>query len=173
MGSKADEIADVIRRMAEEVARPLGLEVVDLVFRSQGKHSLLRIDVDREGPLGAGLADCERVSRDLEVLLDRSDPIGGPYDLQVSSPGIERPITTDDDFRRNAGRRVVIETREPHAGRSTFRGVLAGASEGAVRVIEEGDEEVRIFRDLISVAKQDVDADLHAQRGRGGRRERD
>lgn len=172
MGSTVDEIRARVRRMADDVAGPLGLEVVDVLFRRQGKHSLLRIDVDRPGPAGAGLADCERVSRGLEILLDREDPIGDAYDLQVSSPGIERPILSDDDFRRNAGRPVVIDTTEPVGGLRCLRGVLGGLAEDTVRLTVGDGEEVRIPRDRIALAKQDVEADLHAPRRPRERRER-
>ncbi len=164
MGSTVERVVTEARRMAEEVARPLGLEVVEVVYRPQGKHTLLRIDVDRPGAAGASLADCERVSRDLEPRLDEADLVRGAYDLQVSSPGVERPLRSDDDFRRNAGRRVVVETTEPVAGRSRFRGVLAWRGDGAVRVVEEDGEEIAIPRERVSRAKQDAEADLRVSR---------
>lgn len=165
MGSSREDIVAEARRMAEEIVRPLGLEVVEVVFRRQGRHSLLRIDLDRPGLPGVRLEECERVSRDLEILLDRAELVSGSYDLQVSSPGIERPIRSDDDYRRNAGRRVVVDTSEPIDGRERFRGFLEGLDGDSVAIHEEAGD-VRIPRRLVTSAKQDADADLHAA-GRG------
>src|SRR5262245_59868173 len=89
--------------LARDVALALGLEVVEFAFHSQGKHSLLRIDIDRPGPDGVGIRDCESLSRALDERLEQLDFFDAPYELQVSSPGIDRPIRSDDDLRRNAG----------------------------------------------------------------------
>lgn len=174
MGSKVEEVVRTVRGIAEEAARARGLEVVDVVFRPHGRHTLLRVDVDRAGPAGVRLEDCEQVSRDVERRLEDLDLIHGAYDLQVSSPGTERPIRSEDDYRRNTGRSVVVETRAPVLGETRFRGVLAGIENGSVRVVDRGGEEVRIPLNEVSSAKQDVEADLHSEgrratgsRGRG------
>ncbi len=164
MGSTVERVVAEARRMAEGAACAHGLEVVDVVYRPQGRHTLLRIDVDRPGAAGVDIADCERMSRDLEALLEEADLVPGSYDLQVSSPGVERPIRSDDDYRRNAGRRVVVETTEPWGGRVRFRGVLAGLAGGTVRVVEESGEEIGIPRERVSIAKQDAEADLRTSR---------
>jgi ribosome maturation factor RimP len=142
-------------RIARDVANSLGLEVVDFTFHSQGRHSLLRIDVDRVGPAGVALADCERLSRALDDRLDALSFFSSSYELQVSSPGIDRPIRTDDDFRRNAGRRVRCEYRDESGRVHEIAGVLR-ADAGSASVELVGDSVVVIPRTAIVLMKQDV-----------------
>lgn len=147
--------------MAAGVASSLGLEVVDVVFRRQGKYSLLRIDIDRAGLPGVSLDDCERASHEIEGEIDAAGLIGDSYDLQVSSPGIDRPIATDDDFRRNTGRRIVIEATEEIDGTRVFRGVLRGLEGEAVILEARAGDGIALPRRQILAARQDVEADLH------------
>ncbi len=174
MPGSADRIVEEVRLIAAEVVSSLGIEVVDVIFRRQGKYSLLRIDVDRAGVLGVSLDDCERASRAIERDVDAAGLLQDSYDLQVSSPGIDRPIVTDDDIRRNAGRRVVVETSESLDGTRVFRGILRGIEGDGVRVADDAGEEALIPRRLVLSARQDVEADLHATaRGTRTRRKRD
>jgi ribosome maturation factor RimP len=158
----AERIAEEVRRVAAGVASSLGLEVVEVVFRRQGKHSLLRVDIDRAGMPGVSLEDCERASREIEREVDAAGLIQDTYDLQVSSPGTDRPILTDDDIRRNSGRPVVVETSESLGGIRVFRGILRGTEGDRLRIADESGEEARIPRNLILLARQDVEADLRA-----------
>lgn len=150
------EVADEIRGMASELARAMGLEVVDLRLRASGRRWLLRVSVDRPGPKGIGIDDCERLSKLLSESLDQADLLAQSYTLEVSSPGLDRPIRTPDDVRRNTGRRVVVETLLPVEGRRSFRGVLLGLDGEAVRLMEEGGAEVRIPRGGILKAQQEA-----------------
>ena len=138
-----------------EIATGLGLEIVEFVFHDQGRHSQLRIDVDRPGPAGVGLQDCEALSRSLDPRLDGIEGLEQSYELQVSSPGIDRPIRSDDDFRRNMGRAIRVEYKE--GGRVVeAHGVLAGLDDdGAVRIVSLGDER-RVPRADIVLMKQEV-----------------
>ena len=141
---------------AREVAAGLGLEIVEFVFHDRGRHSQLRIDVDRAGPDGVRLQDCEALSRGLDARIDAIEGLDLAYELQVSSPGIDRPIRSDDDIRRNTGRAVRIEFRDDGGRVVEERGVLAGLdTEGAVRIVTPGDE-LRVQRAHIVLMKQDV-----------------
>jgi ribosome maturation factor RimP len=97
--------------IAREIAGEMGLEIVEFVFHDRGRHSQLRIDVDRPGASGVSLADCERFSRSLDARMESIEGLDSGYELQVSSPGIDRPIRSDDDIRRNTGRTVRLEFR--------------------------------------------------------------
>lgn len=153
--SKKRALADA-ERIAREVAAGLGLEVVEFVFHSRGKHSQLRIDVDRPGLPGVGLADCERMSRELDDYLETLPFFEAPYELQVSSPGIDRPIRSDDDLRRNTGRTVRIEFRDDAGRVREVVGTLGGsAGPDAVTVTSEAGE-ATILRDRIVLMKQVV-----------------
>jgi ribosome maturation factor RimP len=130
-------------RLLGPVVEACGLELVDLALRGGGTK-VLRLDVDRAGPQGVGVDDCQRVSRAIDAALDESDPIASHYVLEVSSPGVERPIRTPDDFRRNTGRRIVVTTRAPIDGASSHVGLLLGHDGGELLLQEEGERKVRI-----------------------------
>lgn len=146
-----------LRQIAAEVARDLGLELVELKVGRAKKRIHLRIDVDRVGATGVGIEDCKRVSNAVDRVLEERDLIPGSYVLEVSSPGIDRPIRTADDVRRNAGRRVTVRTHEPLEGRTSFSGVLLGLDGDNLRLREDdGDDEVAIPLAGIALARQEV-----------------
>jgi ribosome maturation factor RimP len=150
------QILTEVEQIAHEVAAALGLEIVEFIFHSQGRHSLLRIDIDRAGPAGVGLADCEALSRALGDRIEDLPFFEAPYDLQVSSPGIDRPIRTDDDLRRNRSRPVRVEFRDDEGKVREVRGTLAGAAENNTVAIALGAQDILVPRDRIVLMKQDV-----------------
>lgn len=158
-----------IRGLASGILDHEGIELVHLEMKQQGGRPFLRLYIDREG--GITLDDCSRVSRRLSAELDIEDPIDGPYTLEVSSPGLDRPLFTDRDFERFAGARIRVRTAAPHLGRRNFSGRLAGISEGAVRLVLEGEREILLPRTAIAEARLVPDFDrLNAgERGRGQR----
>ena len=156
MSRSRDAAFSEVQAAAREVAASLGLEVVELAFHSRGKHSLLRVDVDRPGPAGVGLRDCEALSRALDERLERIDFFDAPYELQVSSPGIDRPIRSDDDLRRNRGRFVRAEFRGPDGRSVEAAGVLLEAPDARTVRIDADGAVVEIPRDRISLLRQSV-----------------
>lgn len=145
-----------VERIAGEVAAEIGVEVVEFVFHSQGRHSLLRIDIDRPGMPGVALADCEALSRTLGDRIESLSFFEGQYDLQVSSPGIDRPIRTDADIRRNTGRPVLVEYRDETGKVRELHGTLAGSHGGDGIEIDAEDGPTVLLRDRIVLMKQDV-----------------
>jgi ribosome maturation factor RimP len=145
-----------LTRLAERICVDHGVELVDLDLRGSSRNRMLRVDVDRAGPRGVDLEDCRQVSEALGEALDESQLISDRYRLEVSSPGIDRPIRSADDIRRNIGRRVAVTTSEPVAGRRSFRGVLMGSSAEALLLVEQEDQRVSIPLDRIEKALQDV-----------------
>lgn len=147
-------------RRLEEIIRPvvegLGYECWAVDFSSQGKHSMLRIyieslvqpdkdNADEEGKQveresGISLEDCEKVSRQLSGVLDVEDPIGSDYTLEVSSPGMDRPLIKLAHFERFKGHHVALRLRMPFEGRRKFSGVLSGV-EGNDVVLQVDQEE--------------------------------
>lgn len=156
MNDEQQKVLAEVERVSRELAASLGLEVVEFIFRSQGRHSLLRIDIDRAGMPGVGLADCERFSRELGDRIEALAFVGSPYELQVSSPGIDRPIRSDDDLRRNAGRPVWMEFRNESESIRELRGTLLAGSGGETVTIATDDGEILVARDRIVFIKQDV-----------------
>lgn len=139
-------IANRVAELAAPLAESLGLELVEVSFESQGGSRTLRVSIDKPG--GVSLPDCQALSEGLSRTLDETDPVSGPYHLEVSSPGPERPLVSDRDYERFAGEAVRIELEAPKGSagrpaRHTWQGRLVGLQEGNV-VIEAGKEEVKI-----------------------------
>jgi ribosome maturation factor RimP len=123
---------ETLLRLLEPVIEALGYELVELEFHPQGRGGLLRIYLDKEG--GVGVDDCERVSRQVSAVLDVEDPIPGAYTLEVSSPGLDRPLRKPGDFARFAGQRAKLELLLPREGRRRFSGTLRGMEGGEVLI---------------------------------------
>lgn len=135
---KAMAKIDLVERI-KEIALPLldslGIELVELEYRKEGHGMVLRLFIDKPG--GIMLDDCAAVSRELSELLDVEEVIDGYYNLEVSSPGLNRPLTKAADYERYVGRLVKIRTFEMLADaagnrRKTFLGELLGLSDGIV-----------------------------------------
>ena len=140
-----------VREAAERVARSYGLEVFDVQLRRESVGTVLRVIIDRPDPGNpsrpdedaVGIADCQHVSQDLSALLDvEGDELdaaafGQAYTLEVSSPGLDRPLRHEADYRRFEGRLAKLVTTRPVNGQSAFAGRLAGLDHGVV-LLEEG-----------------------------------
>jgi len=142
MGRKED-ILEKVRQVAAPLAAQEGLELVDVEFGGPGGRQTLRLFIDKEG--GVSLDDCTSVSRAVSAALDVEDPIDGAYDLEVSSPGLDRPLRTPEHFQKYAGERVKVKTYAPISetdNRKTFVGQLLGFENGFVLVDVDG----KVFR---------------------------
>lgn len=161
-------IEQLVAGLAGPIAERLGLELVEVQFvREHGRH-ILRVAIDKPG--GVGIADCEAVSRALDAALDAQDPIPHSYALEVSSPGIERPLKKPADFVRFAGRTAVVRLFAPWLGRKRWTGRLAGLSAaGEVLLVPDGAEQpVAIPAAAVSRARLVFDSDA-LDRRRGSR----
>src|SRR2546422_7394503 len=123
------DVTESVRAMADRVAGSLGLEVFDVQFRREGRGMVLRVQIDRPGPAATAeesvsVEDCARVSRDLSALLDVEDVVPVAYTLEVSSPGLDRPLRHADDYRRFSGRRAEVLMRESRGGEGVFKGAV-------------------------------------------------
>lgn len=142
-----------MHRLAEPVLERLGYELVLVELARERQGAVLRLFVDKEG--GVTLEDCARISREVGAVLDVEDPIEGAYHLEVSSPGLDRPLVRERDFVRFAGRRARIVTHEERVGgRRTFRGVLQGVEGDAVLLLVDG-QPMRI--PLAEIARANVE----------------
>src|SRR5919106_764089 len=126
--------------MATRVATSYGLDIFDVELKREGRGYVLRVIVDRPGPAATAeesvsIDDCARVAEDLGALLDVEDVIPGAYTFEVSSPGLDRPLRTADDYRRFAGRLAKIVVAKPVDRQTHFEGRLGGF-EGDAIVIE-------------------------------------
>lgn len=116
------KIKNIVKEIAEPIIEENGLELVDVEYVKEGGQWYLRVYLDKEG--GVNLADCEKISVKLSKMLDKEDLIPQAYILEVSSPGIERPLKKIKDYRRFKGRTVNIKTYAPLNGRKNFKGEL-------------------------------------------------
>jgi ribosome maturation factor RimP len=144
-------VAARIAEIAERVGAPENLEIVDVEFKGGGKQRLVRIFIDKPG--GVSHEDCQFVSRNVGTILDMEDVVpGDSYRLEVSSPGIERPLRTARDFERVAGQLVVIALREAIAEKRRWEGTLAGIQNDVITLEPASGEPVRIALDLVERA---------------------
>jgi ribosome maturation factor RimP len=121
-----------LQALLAPVVEALGYQCWGIEFISQGRHSLLRVYIDH--PDGILIDDCEKVSRQVSGVLDVEDPVSGEYTLEVSSPGMDRPLFTLEQFAAHVGAQVKIRLRSPYEGRRNFQGVLRGIEEQDVVV---------------------------------------
>ena len=133
---------DRIRAVAERVAESRGLEVWDLQSRREATGHVVRVVIDRPGPAATpeesvSIKDCEQVNREISAILDVEDPLPFSYTLEVSSPGLDRPLRDAGDYRRFAGRLAKVVVREAVDNQKAFEGRLRGV-EGDDVLLESG-----------------------------------
>jgi ribosome maturation factor RimP len=126
-----------LQRLLEPVVESMGYELVATELAGQGGNAVLRAFIDAPG--GITLDDCAIVSRQVSAVLDVEDPISEHYTLEVSSPGIERPLVSAEHFRRVIGEQVKVETSVHYLGRRRFLGVLVAVRDGQVSVEVDGE----------------------------------
>ena len=155
-------IVEQVRAAAVRVAEGYGLEIFDVQFRREASGMVLRVQIDRPGPAASAeecvsVADCSHVSRDLSALLDVEDFIPTAYTLEVSSPGLDRPLRSRADYERFAGRCAVLVLREAVNGQTFFRGRLAGVDADAALLDGEGGQRHRVPLELVTRANLEVE----------------
>src|SRR6185369_9298843 len=123
-------ILSKIEAIAERVAQPAGIEVVEVELKGGGQNRFLRISIDR--PEGVTHADCEMVSHEVGTILDVEDLVPGHYTLEVSSPGVERKLTKLTDFERFTGKKIKTVLRDPVENSRSWEGVLAMCADGLI-----------------------------------------
>jgi ribosome maturation factor RimP len=159
----AGDIVEQIRSLADRVAASYGLELFDVQFRREAPGMVLRVQIDRPGPAATAeesvsVEDCANVSRDLSAMLDVEDIVPAAYTLEVSSPGLDRPLRRAEDYTRFAGRRVRIVTREKIDGQTFFKGQLAGVDGDAVLL--DGEDRKRHRLPLAAVSRANLEVDF-------------
>jgi ribosome maturation factor RimP len=158
----ASDVVEQVRALAGRVAASYGLDVFDVQFRREGPGLVLRVQIDRPGPSASAaesvsVDDCAQVSRDLSAILDVDDVVPGAYTLEVSSPGLDRPLRHADDYRRFSGRRAKLVMREAIDGQKYFKGTLGGVEEEAVIIDAEDGKRHRVPLGVITRANLEVE----------------
>ena len=144
-------IVDKIEEFAEALLASMGLELVEVQFRREGHGWVLRLYIDKEG--GVSLENCADVSREVSRFLDVEDLISHAYHLEVSSPGLERPLRSLADFQKFSGEKARVRLRESLDGQKVFIGTIGVATEEAISLNLESGGVVQFSIDQISKAK--------------------
>ncbi len=132
------KIEETIWKLAEPLVVENGLELIDVEYVKEGAEWYLRLFLDKEGEEGIDLDDCELISRKFSDVLEEQDPITQAYRLEVSSPGIERPLKRTKDFQRFLGEKIQVKTFSEIEGKKQLIGILEEATEEAITVDVDG-----------------------------------
>jgi ribosome maturation factor RimP len=138
-------IQEVLTELVASAVEPLGYELLGLEYMSQGRHSILRIYID--SPDGITLEDCEKASRQVSAVMDVEDPIKGEYSLELSSPGLDRPLFSLKHYEQFTGSKVKLRLHVAIEGRRKYTGVIKGIEDERVVIgVLENDSEQEIIR---------------------------
>jgi ribosome maturation factor RimP len=156
------DVVEQVRVLAARVAGTYGLEIFDVQFRREATGMVVRVRIDRPGPAATAedsvsVADCARVSRDLSAILDVEEVVPTAYILEVSSPGLDRPLRHADDYRRFSGRRAKLVMREAIDGQKFFKGTLGGLEQNAVVINADDGRRHLVPLGIITRAHLEVD----------------
>ena len=143
-------ISATVTDLVESVVSPLGYELVGVEYIPQGKNSILRVFIDSEN--GIVLEDCEQVSRQLSSVLDVEDPIKGQYLLEVSSPGLDRPMFKLADYQRFSGQLVKLRLHDMQDGRRKMKGRIEQVVDDRITLSLDDGEQVTVCFDDIDKA---------------------
>ena len=144
----------VINEFSEAIATSLDFELVDVEYVKEHGNYFLRIYIDKEG--GIGLDDCQNFSEILSTKLDEHDPIEQTYYLEVSSPGLDRPIKTEKDLKRNLNREVEIRLYKQINNKKTYIGKLKAFDEEKIVLTDNKSNEIKIPRDYIALIRLNI-----------------
>ncbi|MBV9521861.1 MAG: ribosome maturation factor RimP [Alphaproteobacteria bacterium] len=154
---------DRIKVLIAPSLEAMGYRLVRVAFTG-GRRATLQIMAERRDDAAMTVEDCAEISRNVSALLDVADPIATRYTLEVSSPGIDRPLVSREDFARFAGYEAKVELNTPVAGQKRFRGRLLGLAADAVRIALEDREVALPFADIARAKLMLTDALIEAAR---------
>jgi len=152
---KLEELAGKIRELIEPAIDSMGVELDDMELGRMKGKILLRVYIEKQG--GVSIDDCEKVSREIATVLDVEDPIPGAYVLEVSSPGLDRPLRKPRDFIRFSGKKVRVVTNEPVDKQTFFVGKIENATDEDVMLVLQKDKKITISYNNISKARLEVE----------------
>jgi len=145
------KIEDIVAEIAGPIVERHSFELVDVEFLKEGTNWYLRIYIDKPG--GITIDDCQIVSEEISDILDEKDPIEQSYFLEVSSPGLDRPLKKDSDFEKFKGELVEVKVYKPIDGRKIFEGELVGLIDGKI-VIKIDDRNVEFERAQVALVRR-------------------
>ncbi|HEX6593934.1 MAG TPA: ribosome maturation factor RimP [Bacillota bacterium] len=147
-------IIQITEQLVQPILQEKGLQLVDIEYVKEGPNWFLRVYIDKEG--GVNLTECSEVSEELSTQLDLKDPIGQEYFLEVSSPGVERPLKTKQDFKNNVNKNIYVSLYAPFEGEKEYEGILTAFNDNHVTIeykVKTRTKEVNIPFDKIAKAR--------------------
>lgn len=144
------KVEDVLLELSMPILKKYNFEFIDTEYKKEGGQWYLRLFIDKEG--GITIDDCQIVSEELSPKLDEIDPIEHSYIFEVSSPGIERPLKNERDYKRNLNKIIEIKFYEPLYGKKVIEGILLNYNENSIKINYNG-EIVEINKSLIAHIK--------------------
>lgn len=149
MGRK--NIESIVTKYLEPIMQEHNYELVDVEYIKEGPTWYLRVYIDKPG--GITVVDCETTSRALDVILDEKDPIKGAYILEVSSPGLDRPLKKESDFKRSIGKMVDIKLYQSIDNKKEFQGELTDFTDDVVTIVIDEDQTMTFNLQDIAIAR--------------------
>jgi len=149
------KVVEGVKRLIEPVLREAHIELVDVGYRREGNNWILRIFIDKVG--GVRIDDCQAISQRASLLLDDADIIRQPYLLEVSSPGLTRPLKEERDFIRSVGKLIKVRTHKAFANQKTFIGRLRSYQNGIVKIETKEGNILEIPKDSVARANLEID----------------
>ncbi|MDL2217571.1 ribosome maturation factor RimP [Christensenellaceae bacterium OttesenSCG-928-M15] len=146
---------EIVRELVEGTVTALGYDLVDVEFKKEQAGWVLTFFIDKQD--GVSLDDCERVSREIDPILDEADPIAQPYYLSVSSPGLDRPLKTDKDLLRYLEKPVIVKLYAQVEKKKEFTGELKGVDEQTLTLVCNDKKERVFLRKDIAQVKPHID----------------
>ncbi len=144
-------IQQTVTELVSPVVENLNYELVDVEYVKEGANWYLRVYIDKPG--GISIDDCQAVSEQVSDLLDKNDPIDQSYYLEVSSPGLDRPLKTEKDFTKYKGELVEVKVFQPIDGKKIFEGELVGLKDNFIVINQDG-HDVQFERDKVAIVKR-------------------
>ena len=144
------EMLNIVKKISGNIADDLGYELVDLEYVKDMGSFFLKVYIDKIG--GISLDDCQHMSEELSTKLDEKDPIPGEYYLEVSSPGLDRPLKTDKDLTRNLNKDVELKLYKPFENKKSYEGELISFSDMEI-TLKQNEKSIKIPREYISIIK--------------------
>ncbi len=129
------KVAEAVFNLVSPIAQQMGLEVVEVTYKKQYDGMNLTVFIDKEE--GVSLNDCERLHRAIDQPLDELDPIAEPYTLNVSSLGIDRPLKTERDYKRNLNKKISVKLYKAQDGSKTFTGILTAYDDNTFTIMTD------------------------------------
>ncbi len=137
------KVADSVRELVAPIAESMGLTVLEVTYEKRFDGMNLTVVIDKEG--GVTINDCEALHRAIDAPLDELDPVEGSYILNVSSPGLDRPLKSEWDYKRNLGKKISVRLYKPLDGKKTYQGVLDSYDNDSF-VLDTGKEKITFIK---------------------------